>query len=81
MQYLELKNCSIKNFGCEAIAEGLGRNTLLKILDLSSNKITGNGLHKWSDILGKTGITHLDFSNNNLGDEGILCIVKGLSFA
>lgn len=77
---LELRNCSISNYGSECIVDGMAKNTTLKQLDLTNNKITSAGVKRWSEVLGKTGLTHLDLSCNEFGDEGTLALVKGLSF-
>lgn len=56
------------------------KNNALKYLDLTSNKLTANAMRNWHSILGRTGLIHLDFSNNSIEDQGTLSIVKGLSF-
>lgn len=35
-------------------------------------------MRKWGDSLGKTGITYLDLSFNDIEDEGVLNIIRGL---
>jgi Ran GTPase-activating protein (RanGAP) involved in mRNA processing and transport len=78
LESLNLGSCNINSDGAHAIGEGLCKNTALKYLDLSQNKIEGHSLKRWADCLGKTSLTHLDLSNNDLEDKGVLHLVKGL---
>ena len=75
-----MSNCSINNYGCEALADGLSRNTSLKQLDIANNKFTANGLKRWSEVINKSGLIHLDMSNNALEDEGTLLLIKGIQY-
>ena len=56
----------------------MSKNTTLKHLDLTQNKFNSNAMRKWIDILGKTGLLHLDLSSNNIDDDGVQYVVKGL---
>jgi len=49
----------------------MSKNTTLKLLDLTQNKFNSNAMRKWIDILGKTGLLHLDLSSNNIDDDGV----------
>ena len=68
MQHLSLNNCHITNYGVECMAEGMMKNVTLKHLELTNNKFNQNGIKKWSEVLGKTGLTYLDLSHNPLND-------------
>ena len=62
----------------EAIAEGLSRNTTLRSLDISNNRIGGPSLKRWQEVIGKCNLRHFDISNNNLYDEGAQFLIRGL---
>ncbi len=62
----------------EAIAEGLSRNSTLRHLDISSNRIGGPSLKRWQEVIGKCNLRYFDISNNPLYDEGAQCLIRGL---
>jgi Ran GTPase-activating protein (RanGAP) involved in mRNA processing and transport len=62
----------------EAIAEGLSRNTTLRHLDISTNRIGGQSLKRWQEVIGKANLRYFDISNNPLYDEGAQCLIRGL---
>jgi len=70
--------CQMDDQCAEAIAKGLSRNSTLKVLDLSNNRIGPEPMKRWQEIIGKCSLKSLDLSNNPLYDEGALCIFKGL---
>ena len=38
----------------EAIAEGLSRNTSLRVIDMSNNRIGPEAMKRWQEIIGKS---------------------------
>lgn len=73
-----MRNCNVDDMGSEALAEGVQRNQTLKRLDLSGNRITQGSMKSWQDVIGKSFLRYFDISNNNLHDEGAICLLKGL---
>ena len=45
---------------------------------MSENEITPASLKRWGEVLGRTALKHLDLAFNNIEDEGVKHIVKGL---
>lgn len=72
-----MRECKINSEGSHALAEGMIKNTTLKYLDLASNKLKADSLDRW-DPLGKTSISYLDLSFNDLDDQGVLCLIRAL---
>ena len=62
----------------EAIAEGLSRNTTLRYLDLNGNRIGGDSLKRWREVIASCGLRQLDIANNPLYDEGAQLLIRGL---
>ncbi len=62
----------------EAVAEGLIKNVTLRYLDLSSNKFNQQAMTALAECLGRTALRHLDLSCNELDDDGVVIIEKGL---
>ena len=74
LEVLEMKSCQMDDQCAEAIAEGLSRNTTLRVLDLSNNGIGPAPMKRWQEIIGKCSLRTLDISNNPLYDEGARCL-------
>jgi hypothetical protein len=73
-----MRECKLNSDGANAIGEGMQKNIGLKYLDLAYNKLKPDSLDKWANVLGRTSLTHLDLSGNDIDDKGVLCILKGL---
>jgi Ran GTPase-activating protein (RanGAP) involved in mRNA processing and transport len=56
----------------------MSKNTCLRYLDISNNKLKPTSLKKWADILGKTALRHLDLCYNDVKDEGTMFLIRGL---
>jgi len=80
LEQLYLSECQISTKGSQAIMEGLVKNTGLRGLFLSKNRIGAEGLAKLQEgSIGKHGqVRTLDFSRNDIGDEGVDFLIKGL---
>ena len=60
------------------MADGLARNSTLVNLDLSSNKVSGESMARWEEVVGACSLRRLDLSHNPLGDEGAIRLLRGL---
>ncbi len=78
LEVLEMRQCHLDDAGSEALADGIARNSTLRHLDISSNKVTGESMKRWEEVLGKSYLRYFDVSHNNLGDEGAVSLVKAL---
>jgi Leucine Rich repeat len=70
LEHLEISGCQMDDQCAEAVAEGLSRNTHLRYLDLSNNRIGKETMKRWQEVIAKSSLRYLDFSNNPLYDEG-----------
>ena len=77
LRELSMKGCNLGSAAMDALGEGLSTNISLKVLDLSNNKITSVS-GKWSEVLSKCGLKSLDLSNNQIGERGVMALVKGI---
>ena len=73
-----MRECKIDDMGSEALAEGVARNSSLRHLDISNNRITGVSMKRWEEVIGKCHLKHFDISCNPLYDEGSQCLIRGL---
>lgn len=73
-----MRECKLNSDGANAIGEGMQKNIGLKYLDLASNKLKPDSLEKWASVLGRTSISYLDLSCNDLDDKGVLYLLEGL---
>lgn len=73
-----MRNCSLDDQGSEALADGVARNQTLVHLDLSHNRVTGESMRRWQEVLGKSHLRHFDLSFNPLRDEGAQCVIRSL---
>ncbi len=78
LSHLSMRECKLNSDGAMAIAEGMQKNIGLKYLDLAYNKFKPDSLEKWATVLGRTSLTHLDLSGNDIDDKGVLYILQGL---
>jgi Ran GTPase-activating protein (RanGAP) involved in mRNA processing and transport len=78
LETLEMRNCLLDDQGAEALADGIARNSTLRHLDISSNRIGAESMKRWEEILGHAPLKYLDISCNNLYDEGAMCVIRGL---
>ncbi|NKB46444.1 MAG: hypothetical protein GKR77_01490 [Legionellales bacterium] len=76
LEYLNLSNNRIGDTGLDQIADELIGNTVLKMLYLAGNQISGVG----SKSILRVGnqLEYLDLSNNRIGDTGLDQIADGL---
>ena len=57
--------------GCELLAEGLRKSTVLKSLDLGLNSLKDEGVVKLAGALEGGGLEVLNLSNNAIGTRGM----------
>lgn len=78
LETLEMRQCFLDDQASEALADGLARNSTLRHLDISQNRIEQHSMHRWEEVLGRSPLKYLDISCNNLHDEGAMCVIRGL---
>ena len=78
LTFLELKGAGIGNEGLQYVYSGLIGNKSVKVLDVSSNNITGAGSPSIIGIMVKSLIKRLDMSHNPLGNEFVTEIYNNM---
>jgi Leucine Rich repeat len=78
LEVLEMRHCLLDCIGSESLADGVARNSTLRHLDISSNRIKQESMARWQEVIGKCSLRYFDISCNYLYDEGAICIIKGL---
>ncbi|CAM9535500.1 unnamed protein product [Chrysoparadoxa australica] len=83
LQELDLTHCSLGDEAAMHLADALQTNTNLRVLRLGYNKITAEGAAALASLIegkgkGRCHLTHLELSNNRLGDDGARAIAFGL---
>lgn len=73
-----MRQCFLDDQVSEALADGIARNSTLRHLDISQNRIEQQSMHRWEEVLGRCPLKYFDISSNNLHDEGAMCVIRGL---
>ena len=73
---LKFSQTSISDDGAEAIGCWLGKKCIpIKVVDLSQNLITVNGMLKWANLVDKTRLEYIDLSDNQSSPWGAYCVI------
>ena len=83
LTHLSIANCGIGKEVMLAIGEGLLKNTKLQSLNVRGNRVKLNGIKEFVRSCfqnGKLALRHVDFSQNQLCDQGGYLLCKGLKF-
>lgn len=79
LQYLNLSNCAMYDYGMIDIVEALRDNKTLQTLDVSNNYISDDGAVAISNLLRNNNVLHkLCISSNEITDYGIIEIACAL---
>ncbi|XP_076451919.1 leucine-rich repeat-containing protein 34-like isoform X2 [Babylonia areolata] len=80
LQEIHFQKYDMRDFGAFRLAENLMHNFTLTYLDLSSNRITRDGVKELAKVLKQdTALETLDLSNNRLEDDGAMHIADALA--
>jgi len=83
LTHLSLASCGIGKEIMLALGEGLFKNTKLQVLNLRGNRVKMNGIKEFVRTCfqnGKLALKQIDFSQNQLCDQGGYLLCKGLKF-
>jgi len=77
LEIVNFSNCSLTEVGMENILLSLKNHTSLKFFDISYNRVTNKVVNEIADVISYNNqLTHLNISNSEIQEYGILKIFK-----